>query len=103
MVNRKDYIDSLDNETIDAGLIKFNIPEYDKRYETNGEGVWGYVNSDDKQKYHDDTYTGKITAILLNEPFSYDNLHLFDEVQLVCHGEYRPTIDPEWIEQEYTS
>lgn len=37
MINRKDFIESMDDTTINAGLIKFNIPEYDKRYETNGE------------------------------------------------------------------
>ena len=103
MVNRKDYIYSLDNETIGAGLIKFNIPANDDIYSLNGVGVWGYAEPQDKEKYHDDTYTGKITAILLNAPFSCDNLHTFDEVQLVCHGDKRPTIDPEWIEREYTS
>ena len=94
MVNRKDYIDSLDNETIDAGLIKFNIPTNDDIYSLNGEGVWGYAEPQDKEKYHDDTYIGTITAILLNEPIQDCGLHLFDEVQLVCHGDSRPTLDP---------
>ena len=94
MVNRKDYINSLDSETIDAGWIKFNIPANDDIYSLNGEGVWGYAEPQDKEKYHDDTYTGTITAILLNEPMQDCGLHLYDEVQLVCHGDSRPTIDP---------
>lgn len=92
-MNREAYINNLSQEEIDKGLIKFNIPSNDDIYSLNGEGVWGYAEPSDKAKYYDDTYTGTIKAILLNEP-SETGFKLFDEVTLVCHGDRRPTIDP---------
>lgn len=102
MINRKDFIESMDDTTINAGLIKFNIPEYDKRYETNGEGVWGYADEENIKKYYDSEYDGCMTAILLNNPWTYsDKIHLFDELPLICHNELRPTLDPAFIEKLY--
>lgn len=93
-MNRKDYIENMSKEKFDAGLIKFNIPRADDIYATNGEGVWGYVEPAEKELYNDDTYTGTIKAILLNEPLYDCGFYLFDEVTLVCHGDIRPTLDP---------
>ena len=84
----------------EAGLIKFNIPDEDDIYSNNGEGVWGWVTPEDKEKYNDDSYTGQIVAILLNNPLNYwGRLNWGDEVVLDCHGKNRPTLSPEWVKE----
>ena len=98
IVNKKEFIESMDGATFNAGMIKFNIPSCDNINSLNGEGVWGWVTPEDKKKYDDDNYNGKLTTILCNQPFEYYNqLSLFDEIVIVCHGKNRPTLDPKWV------
>lgn len=98
IVNRGEFIESLSKEDFNAGLIKFNIPDEDNLGSNNGEGVWGYVTADDKAKYNNNSFNGTITAILLNQPLNYyGRLNWGDEVVLRCHGDKRPTIDPNWV------
>lgn len=85
-------------EQLDAGYFKFNIPDKEKPTSLNGEGVWGWATQEEKEKYNNDKYHGKMTAILMNEPIEYyGRLHWGDEVILKCHGESRPTLDSEWV------
>ena len=100
MINKGEYFESLTDEQKEAGYIKFNIPDADNIYSTNGEGVWGWVSLEDKEKWNDDNFTGKITAILLNTPLNYyPVLKWGTEVALQCHGAMRPTLDPEWVKE----
>lgn len=100
LVNKGDYFESLTRQQQEEGYIKFNIPDEDKIESLNGEGVWGWVNPVDKDKYNDDNYRGKITAILLNTPLNYFGVLTWGtEVVLQCHGESRPTVDPEWVKE----
>lgn len=89
--NKGSMIESMDQDVLEAGYIKFNLP---------GESVWAYASPEDKKKYDDDSYFGKITAILLNPTLS-SNLNWGDEVTLVCNGSNRPELDPEFIEREH--
>ena len=96
--NKGLFIESLSEEDFNAGLIKFNIPNEDNIHSTNGEGVWGWATAEDKEKYNDDSFNGNITAILLNQPLNYhERLNWGDEVVLQCHGDKRPTIDPDGV------
>ena len=53
-----------------------------------------------KRKYDDNTYKGKIVAILMNQPIEYyGRLNYGDEVVLQCHGDGRPTLDHEWVKE----
>lgn len=98
IVNKGKFIENMHPEKLKAGCIKFNIPSCEDIYSGNGEGVWGYADEVNKKKYEDNSYTGKITVILLNQPFEYfDKLNWGDEVTLVCHGSNRPTLDPEFV------
>lgn len=98
VVGKKEFVESLSKEAFNAGLIKFNIPDEDNITNLNGEGVWGWVVEEDKEKYNDDSFNGNITAILLNQPLNYYGmLNWADEVVLKCHGSSRPTLDPEWV------
>lgn len=100
MVNRGEYFTSLTDAQKEAGHIKFNIPNEDNINSKNGEGVWGWVSPEDKEKWNDDNFHGKITAILLNTPLNYyPVLRWGTEVTLKCHGEMRPTLDPEWVKE----
>lgn len=100
IANKGKFIKTLPSYEYEAGLIKFNIPDEDDIYSNNGEGVWGWVTPEDKEKYNDDSYTGQIVAILLNSPLNYyGRLNWGDEVVLDCHGEYRPTLSPEWVKE----
>ena len=96
--NKIAFIDALSQDQFDAGLIKFNIPAENNIHSENGEGVWGWVTPEDKEKYQNDDFYGKIPAILLNAPLNYCGiLHCWDEVVLQCHGTGRPTLDPDWV------
>lgn len=98
MNNKGKFIESMSKEEFDKGLIKFNIPDEDRINSLNGEGVWGWVTQEDKEKYDNDTYGDKITAILLNTPLNYYGILKWgDEVVLQCHGDSRPTLDPDWV------
>lgn len=100
MNNKSEFIRSLDKEEFEKGLIKFNIPDEDKIDSLNGEGVWGWATQEDKEKYEDNTYKGKITLILVNYPLNYYGiLRLGDEVVLQCHGDSRPTLAPNWVKE----
>lgn len=102
MNNKSEFIRSLDKEAFEKGLIKFNIPDKDKIDSLNGEGVWGWVTQEDKEKHDDNTYKGKITAILVNHPLNYYGiLRWGDEVVLQCHGDSRPTLAPDWVKKIY--
>ena len=103
IVNKGDFLKSLTDEQISAGYLKFNIPDEDNPTCLNGEGVWGWATPDEKEKYDNDTYNGKITAILMNQPIEYyGRLNWGDEVILKCHGDSRPTLDPEWVKENLT-
>lgn len=96
--NKGKFIKSLSEKEYDAGLIKFNIPDEDNIQSLNGEGVWGWVTPENKEKYNDDSYNGSITAILLNQPLNYyGKLNWGDEVILNCHGNSRPTLAPLFV------
>ena len=100
MNNKGKFIESLDKKIFDEGLVKFNIPDEDRIDSLNGESVWGWVTQEDREKYYDNTYEGKITAILLNHPLNYYGILKWgDEVVLQCHGNNRPTLDPEWAKE----
>ena len=100
IINKGKFIESLSEEQFKAGLIKFNIPDEDNIYSNNGEGVWGWVTAEDKEKYNDDRYYGELMAILLNQPLNYYGmLNWGDKVKLQCRGVSRPTLDPDWVKE----
>ena len=100
MINKTEFIENMDKEDFEKGLIKFNILDEDRTSSLNGEGVWGWVTQEDKEKYDDNTYKGKITAILVNRPLNYYGiLRWGDEVVLQCHGDSRPTLAPDWVKE----
>ena len=100
MSNKTEFIENMDKEDFEKGLIKFNIPDEDRPSSLNGEGVWGWVTQEDKEKHDDNTYKGKITAILVNHPLTYYGiLGWGDEVVLQCHGDSRPTLAPDWVKE----
>lgn len=98
ITNKTEFLESLTEEQFNRGCIKFNIPDEKNIYSSNGEGIWGWVTDEDKKKYNDDSYYGKLTVILLNQPLEYyGRLNWGDEVVVQCHGNDRPTLDPEWV------
>ena len=104
IINKEDFLKTLTHEQLNAGYLKFNIPDEDNPTSLNGEGVWGWATPDEKRKYDDDTYKGKIVAILMNQPIEYyGRLNYGDEVVLKCHGDGRPTLDPEWVKENLTN
>ena len=98
IINRKDFVETIDKHDFNDGLVAFNLPPEHYLESLNGEGVWGWTTKEEKEKYLDDTFNGTITAILLSQPASYEGkLNWGDAVVLRCHGNYRPTLDPEWV------
>lgn len=96
--NKIKFLENLGKEELKKGYIKFNIPDENDMYSLNGEGVWAYVSEEDKEKYFDDSYKGKILAILCDDPINHANILSYGtEVVLQCHGKDRATLDPEWI------
>ena len=100
MIDKSAFLESLPISQKEAGYIKFNIPDENHLDAHYGEGVWGWVTPEEKRKYDDDHYYGKITAILCNNPLRYcDRLPWGTEVVLQCHGYRRPTLDPDWVRE----
>lgn len=98
-----DFIESLSDIERDAGYIKFNIPNPDTPRNLNGEGVWGWVPPEDKLKYDDDSFTGKLTVILCNDPIYYSGtLFAGQELVVRCNGENRPILDPDWVREHFS-
>ena len=96
---KADFLETLSEQELNDGYIKFNIPDEDRLDSLNGEGVWGWVTPEEKEKYNDDSYTGEITAILCNVPLNfYGILWYGSEVKLTCHGASRPTLSKQWAE-----
>lgn len=92
-----DFFEELSAREKEAGYIKFNIPDPTDMNSPNGEGVWGWLAPEDKAKYDDDTYFGKLNAILCNDPIRYMGLLVAGvEVVIKCNGDKRPILDPEW-------
>ena len=59
------------------------------------------ANREDAAKYNDDSYFGKLTVILCNEPWTYANiLRLGAEVVIRCNGPMRPILDPDWVKEK---
>lgn len=103
MVNMADFYDGLTVQEQEVGWIKFNIPDPENPYDLNGEGVWGWLTPEDKEKWADDSFTGKLKAILLNDPIRYaGQLLCGHQVIIQCHGSERPTLDPEWVAENLT-
>ena len=104
IINKEDFLKTLTDEQLNAGYLKFNIPDEDNPTSLNGEGVWGWATPDEKEKYNDNAYNWKIVAILMNQPIEYyGRLNYGDEVVLKCHGDGRPTLDPEWVKENLTN
>lgn len=100
IINKEDFLSTLTDEQLEAGYIKFNIPDENDITSLYGESIWGWTTSEEKEKYDDNTYDGKITAILMNQPVEYfGRLHWGDELVLKCHGSNRPTLDPDWVRE----
>lgn len=101
MVRKQDFYMSLTEEQQRDGWIKFNIPDPEKGMRgLNGEGVWGWLTPEDKEKWADNRFTGKLNAILLNDPLRFAGQLVFgSEVVIRCHGEDRPTLDVEWAKE----
>ena len=100
-IDKSDFIKSLTEEQFNAGCIKFNIPPENNLRSWNGEGVWGWVTPEDKERYNDDRFSGLMKVILLNDPLRYsDRLCWGTEVVIRGHGSCRPSLDPEWMKNE---
>ena len=101
--NKEKFLKTLTYEQLKAGYIRFNVPNKDNPTCLNGEVVFGWVSPEEKEKYDDDTYNGKIKAILTSQPKEYyGRFNYGDEVILQCHGDSSPTLDPEWIKEILT-
>ena len=95
-----DFFDSLSEDEKRNGYVKFNIPNPKTPRNLNGEGVWGWMFPADKKKYDDDSFTGKLTVILCNDPFYYSGtLFAGQELVIRCNGENRPILDPDWVQE----
>lgn len=103
--DKGEFLKSLSQEELNNGCVLFDLPSrYDIKLKkgkrvTSNESIWGWVNAEDKKKYHDDGFYGEITAILLNDPLT-DLEHLLYkgiEVKLQCRGPVRPILSSYWL------
>ena len=102
VVWKGDFLQSLSEEESTAGYVKFNIPSPESPYDLNGEGVWGWLDPESIKLYEDDTYEGRLEAILANSPLNYGGLlGPGMAVTILCHGDSRPTLDPEWVREHF--
>lgn len=93
-----DFIEKMSEKEFNAGCIKFNIPDKNNIHSSNGEGVWGWVTPEDKEKYNDNTFVGTIKAILCDHPLNYSGILSWGmEVEILCRGDMRATLNPDWV------
>lgn len=98
---KAEFMEMLSDEELQAGYMKFNIPDVDSLYDGNGEGVWGWMTPEDKEKYNDDTFFGELPAVLLNTPINYYGILWWGcEVVVQCRGNERPVLSPEWVKDK---
>lgn len=95
---KADFLETLSEQELHAGYIKFNIPDMNDMDSLNGESVWGWVTPEEKKKHADSSYTGELTAILCNVPLNFYRILWYgSEVKLTCHGESCPTLSKQWV------
>lgn len=88
-----EFIESLDEEELDKGLVKVLIPDPDGV--VSGESIWGYL---DKTKYTDKDKS--VRVILLNNSFCYMGL-LNWGTEIVCKNNGgRFKLDVDWLDKE---
>ena len=98
LIDRSEFIRSLDDVEFDKGCIKLNIPKKSDLTSLYGEGVSCWIYPEDRVKVVSSTFHDRVKAILLNVPSEYENqLKWGTEILIRCHGEMRPTLDPEWV------
>lgn len=98
---KADFLESLSEEEFMSGMIKFNIPDEDEVGETNnGEGVWGWIAREDREKYNDDNFKGDIKVILANTPLNFFGIFFWGtELEITCNGKERPVLSFEWVKK----
>ena len=50
IINKEDFLKTLTDEQLNAGYLKFNIPDEDNPTGLSGEGVWGWATQDEKKE-----------------------------------------------------
>ena len=98
---RQDELDAMSTTELRSGYVKFFVPDPPNLERGVGEIGWAWVNTEDRTKYDDDQYTGKLTAILCEDLWQYGGLLRSGvEVVLQCVGEEAPILDPEWVQEK---
>ena len=96
--NMADFLETLTDRQLVDGCVWFRVPNEQHIHDLMGEIVYGWVTPEDKEKYQDKHYQGKISAILCGPTLAWcTELPCFTEVVLQCHGGIAPTLDPEWV------
>lgn len=98
---RKDELDALPETELWPGYVTFNIPNPETPDSFDGESVWCWLDPESKAKYENDRYSGKLTAILCDNPESYGGV-LFEGIEVVirCNRDKRPILDPDWVKEK---
>ena len=98
---RKDELDALPETELWPGYVTFNIPNPETPDSFDGESVWCWLDRESKAKYEDDHYSGKLTAILCDNPESYGGV-LFEGIEVViqCNRDKRPILDQGWVKEK---
>ena len=61
---RQDELDAMSTAELRAGYVNFFIPDPPDLDSDNGKTGWAWVDVEGMEKYDDDQYTGKLTAVL---------------------------------------
>lgn len=93
---KADFMETLTEEQFNEGIIKLYIPSDSS--DGCGEGIQGWISPEDKKKYEDDNFTGKIKAILCNQPINYFGILFWGcEIPITCRGADRPVLSLDFI------
>lgn len=100
-----DFLERLSEDEFNAGMIKFNIPDEDKIGKTiNGEGVWGWISKEDREKYNNGNFKGELKVILANTPLKFYGLFFWGtELAITCQGSNRPVLSAQWMKKNVLS
>lgn len=101
MVYKGEFLSNVTEEEFSKGMRKVNLPEIDDLDSPNGEGVWVYVQPEDRDLYDGYSKGNIINVILANTSLYYPDIIFWgSEVPVRLNGTSRPTLSKEWVTEK---
>lgn len=99
--NKADYLRTLDDDVLNKGYLKVNLPDNMRGYQGgNGEGCWAYpLTEEDARIIEEDKSGQKAKIILCNHSFYFPPLVYGSVLQVEMRPGFRPVLDIYWLHE----